>query len=337
MKLIFLILSTCLISPHLYSQLLKRGGEENTITLSNLSSIVGEDFYVSGTAPIIFPTMKVSQGAFLIDPGVDLRVSHMRFGTLDFSYSYSIFLTEIGSAPGGWANNLSKRSLNVSYAYPIWKVFSDEPVSATLTIANAYTVVPSKVLKRLSVQAGYKESYNVSLTRDVGIDALEMLATSQNSTNLFSTAGWLSQSVNSVNLGLLYERIINTNLKGETSSGESTEGRNSTILSAYSNLQVGLSSDVIPTTEVRLHYGVSSTDYILYQADPSTLPFRRIGFVAGVNYTYLNPKNRVLSSRVGFEFGIAPGHNDSFVNGTYCVLKFVGIGFGYMSKKSSEI
>ncbi len=335
MKHVSFILSICIISSNLYSQLLRRAGEEKTLAISNLSSIDGEDFYISVTAPIIFPTMKISQGSFLIDPGFDLRGSHMRDGTLDFSYSYSIFLIEMGSAPGGWANSLSKHNLNFYYAYPIWKVFDNDSVSATLTFANAYTVVPSRILKRLSIQAGFKKAYNSSLTRDVANDALVSLANSQNSTDFFSTAGWLAQSVNSVSFGLLYERIVNTNLKGVTNTGITTEGRKSTVFSAYSNVLVCLGSDVIPTTEVRLYYGVSSTDYVIYQADPSTLPFRRIGCVAGVNYTYLNPRNRVLSSRVGFEFGLAPGYNDRMMNGAYCTVKFVGTGFSYMSRKRS--
>ena len=336
MKLFFTILSTVFLSQIVHSQIFAGQQTQKTIELSELSGVHQKDFYLSATAPILFPTIKLSESSFLIDPGFDLRVSHLTLGTIDFNYSYSIFLSEIGISLGGWANNLDKHNINISYALPFWQRIDEKSTSVNLTMGNAYTIVPSHVLYNLSFQAGYRKMHTVSTSYTVAEKELAELAEANNSSYSFSTSGWVSQNVQSFIVGLKFDKIFNTNLTGTTDSNVEMEGRKSSIWSITSNLHLGMKSEVAPTM-VELHYGLSSTDHIDYQADPSTLPFRKVGFSIGSNYTHFNPKNRVLSSRIGLELGVSPGYNESFISGRYFMLKFVGIGFGFMSAHKNPV
>lgn len=337
------------LSFYVNAQLIKPNNTTSidSVQITSITEISEKDIICSLTIPVIFPGMQITPSAFNLNLGGDFRLKSLKYGGVNLNYYYSIFLTELNYNPGAYGTRgVSQNNLTIQYSLPLYKHSSSESVVAHLGGKGRtyYTVLNTKKLTSFNLLLGYAKQYNLSASHGYS----DVLYDTYDNPWPIGTRGaglgaWLNQSVSMIQIGTSIQQNFNTKFFSRDKSNQGYKGRKSSSLIYYFNLNFAVDVDL---AEVEYSYnpygnpmtaGNGHSNNILEVVDMKEyVPLRKVGFSLGFEYSRFNYKNNFGVNKIGIEVGSFPGYNDNLIRSLYAKIKFIGIGFGFMTSKLQE-
>ncbi|MFT5779189.1 MAG: hypothetical protein ACI837_002146 [Crocinitomicaceae bacterium] len=343
MRILLLVSLTFLYAGSAFSQL-KRSKTPLTaskISINSITNATKEDFIANVSVPL--PFMKLSNTAFSMDFGLDIRYYSLKYGGIDLDYSYSVFLTETSNNPGYyWSTKISPHNINVGYSYPIIRREKTQSLNVPVSKENSrqayYTNLDVPTITTLNLRLGFAQFHSTT-SSDTYTNRL--LANYSDFWPIgIGGADWdayLQQSSKILEVGASYNRFYNTRFAATGVSGITNyDGYKTSQLSFYSNLRIGLNSETSPVTYTYNPFGnpngsggstlLNVTEVVSLD---SIVKYNRIGLSLGIEYTNITRKH--YTQKVTLEVGLSPGYNDNLLRSIYLKLKLNYLGIGLMS------